>query len=168
MALRDDEWLWNIIRGSTEGAEEGYIRYARDAVLYRDKSAMRLLWKDRTGYYKWHKELAEKSRLRKGEIDVRVQKRGRDYEAYLSAKLGIRSSVFWLKFDPLGTETILCGDDKTGSIKDIYELSEMLTCLKNVWDNELHYYIILFGDSKEGIDDICNKWVNITRDWCIT
>lgn len=53
MSLRDDIWLWSLLREWEPGSADLIAQRIRDFVFYRDKSTVQLSWKTRTIYKKW-------------------------------------------------------------------------------------------------------------------
>lgn len=161
MALRDDVWLWNLIRnwsppaGSNEAA-------ARTALLYRDKSLVTLLWKNRAEYNDWMEDLAGDARMR----DMEMFTPG--YDEWLTKELGKRALTIWLKFSPTEKFMVpLTSEDGREARDELLEVSALAKSLSEVWEKEPQGYIILLGKpSGEGERRrVHDPWVKATAKW---
>jgi len=167
MPFRDDIWLHSLFREHAALLrEDEATRAARGALLYRDKTAMKLIWKNRSEYRNWDQRLFEEAQLRE-DTELPRNTMGRPYERRLSDEFGAETRVFWLPFKPLGGAAIPLTDDKgEGKIGEIFRLSPLTASLKNLWKGEPKYYVVLLGSPT--IEDVGERWLSSTVDLLAT
>lgn len=141
LALRDDTWLWGLIRsGIGLRTGEPMIAAALTSLLYRDTSQVTLLWKNRAEYRGMHDELFAHAGVQK------VKAPGPAYDAHLSEKVGVPVRTHWLRFSPLGDETVwLTNERGDRAPTPLGDDSLLAGSLAEVWENEVRYHVILFG-----------------------
>lgn len=166
MALRDDVWLWWLFRNDKQlEGESGTSKAARNALLYRNKDAITLLWKNRTVYHDLHKKLRGRGGWRG---NVHPNDLGRKYEEWLTDQLGLKAIVFWPGFKPVEERSVHLAGDNGEPLQnpvELLEASPLTNSLKTVWDGEPQYYVILLGQPSEPLDMVRNKWVDVTAQW---
>lgn len=166
MLFRDDVWLWNLLRSEAVDQNDADVMRSRDALFERKKSGIILLWKNRTQYQKYHQQLEKKLTLRK-ELPT-PQKFGRAYEKFLSNKISLKSLVFWLPFQPHGQAKIRLIQEHGNGTEfedDALNSSPLLRSLKDVWEKEPNYYIIIFGKANSDRDKLKEKCLEATKEW---
>ncbi len=166
MALRDDVWLWDLIRRLPESKDEGNVlSAARRALLYRSKGAVCLLWKNRAKYHHAQEQLRQVAEIR----EVPFNRLGRPYEEWLSERLGTLCRIYVNKFSPLGKrKVILTEDGGSVSVGELADLSTVVSSLTDVWRMEPQYHLILFGTgeiSEKKRSEFTDRWVQATSEW---
>lgn len=163
MALRDDVWLWSLLRSAA--ADSGSVAAAKAAVLLRDKASLTLLWKNRTEYHDWQRKLRERS----GKREIQWNLFGRPYERWLTNYLdlgGVKALVFLVSFKPLGRDAIpLVEEGGTKPSGELMDVSKLAGSLQEVWDAEPQYHVVLLGKAKESRLALQRKWLKATSEW---
>jgi hypothetical protein len=161
LLLRDDPWLWSELRKLHEtGPPQASVQAALRALLYRDKSAMTLFWRNRLTYRNWNEQLLSEAGLR----ELALQKLDRNYEHFISGKLGVDIRVFWLNFRPVEPTALPLtdenGDKPSGELLDVSNLTNVLN---EIWDGEPHYFVVALGNASA--ESIRSDWIRHTADW---
>ena len=163
MCLRDDIWLWSLLR-EMEPRDDPAVNAARDALLYRDKSVVTLLWKNRSVYRLLQEDLRRSAELREEKLNN--QQLGRDYERKLTRMLGNRTLAFWLKFQPVGDHVVpLTGEDGQAEVGELGRASALVGLLEKVWEKEPQYYVIILGKPRKNLDMLRQTWIETTTEW---
>ncbi len=160
LALRDDTWLWGLIRSGT-GMRRGepIVEAALASLLYRDTSQVTLLWKNRAEYRGMHDELVARAGVQK------VKALGPAYDAFLSDKMGAPVRTHWLRFSPLGDETVWLTNERGDRAPTALGEDSLLSgSLAEVWENEVRYHVILFGVPRSR-EELRELWLKHTADW---
>jgi HD superfamily phosphohydrolase len=162
LSLRDDIWLWSLIRKSEPDSSDLIGQRIRDFVLYRDKSTVAISWKSRTRYNFWRETLLATAGVRD------IPHLDRSYEEYASAKLGMKVFVFEPMFRPLGRPVVpLTSEDGESDLGDLLKASTLLQSLEAICAAEPEYYVIFFDTApiKSEDEDLLNAWVKVTAQW---
>jgi HD superfamily phosphohydrolase len=160
MSLRDDVWLWSMLR-DMETVNDASTA-ARGLLLRREKQGVGLLWKRRSKYGEWQEKLKAAARVR--EIDT--SRFGREYETWLSERLGCRVLVLWLRFNPIGKDAVSLTSDDGGKVLDeLLAVSPLVASLEEMWQKEPQYYVILVGHEGGVTDKERGAWLEGTREW---
>jgi len=156
MALRDDMWLIGQLRLIATGRrDETSVPAAKRAFLYRDKDAIRLLWKDRTSFREVEDDLKERGGLRR----IDAGKLGRKYEEMISKDLGIKTAVFWPPFRALGRRAVPLVDEGGGkTVGELFSASTLVNSLTSLWETEPQFYCVLLGESPKEDRVLLEKW----------
>lgn len=160
VALRDDPWLWMELREIDAASPS--LQAARRALLYRDKNAMTLLWKNRAQYQGMKARLEQVA----GVHEIPKLRLGRPYQKYISEKLEIPTRTFWLPFEPVSNQHVPLTDE--GGSTDVGELrtqSRIVSSLHNVWSGEPQWYLVFLGKPSGETRAIEKKWIRETAAW---
>ena len=164
-ALRDDVWLWNVLRGMPTAGDRTLAMVKR-AVFYREKQNALNLWKTRPAYHAlWDKV--------KDEADVTEIQLGNiaSYREYLGKKIGARTLIFRVPFKPLSEKAILLYSeaDKKLTGKNLLEASRLIAELEAIWKDEPQEFILLVGKNvRARARRMSDRWVDLTADWIHT
>jgi hypothetical protein len=146
--LRDDIWLHSLFREKADVLmQDESTRASWEAVVYRKKSVMKLIWKNRSEYNHWHSTLFEEAGLRE-RGGLPINRMGRDYEAHLTNEVGAATRAFWLQFRPLGREAIPLTDERGDEeVGELVALSPLTASLRETWEGEPKYYVVILDRS---------------------
>ncbi|MBI2840156.1 MAG: HD domain-containing protein [Acidobacteria bacterium] len=161
MPLRDDIWLWSLLRDHASDITKDPVgKAASAAVFFRDTCELRLLWKNRTEYNEWN----TKAMLSAGKSRMPVFKR--DYEESISRLLKAKVVTYWVKFKPVGDDVIpLSSEQGDKAFGDLAPSSRLIGSLAAIWEGEPQYYVVLLGPAGQKMDDIRKAWVKHTAEW---
>jgi HD superfamily phosphohydrolase len=164
LPLRDDPWLWLELRALyAKRPREASVQAALEAILYRRKSAMTLLWKNRATYNNWNEQLLSEAGLR----NLPRKKLGRKYERFISKQIGAEVRVFWLKFDPVRTEESasvpLTDENGKEDLGELLGISTLTDVLAKIWEGEPRYFTVVLGEVSP--DSLRNQWIKQTAEW---
>lgn len=159
MLLRDDVWLWRLLRENKTNDKTG--KAATLALFERGKKGTTLIWKNRTEYNRLHNEL----RKRSGRRDI--GRFSREYQDWIREKLRVQAFVFWLKFKPVGNDAVPLITDAGKPAGDLIDVSHLVRSLSDVWAEEPQYYVVLIGDTAKDRSAIQEKWVEATYKWLV-
>ncbi|MGC1686242.1 MAG: HD domain-containing protein [Candidatus Acidiferrales bacterium] len=161
LPLRDDPWIWGKIRALYESNPASTsVRAALRVILYRDRDAMELLWKNRSTYNNWNDQLLSQAGLR----ELPREKIDRKYEQFITERLGVEVRVFWLKFKPIeSAEMPLTDENGDEACGELLDVSSLTGVLNEVWRGEPNYFVVLLGNKTA--DAVRNDWIKHTADW---
>jgi HD superfamily phosphohydrolase len=161
LPLQDDPWLWSELRKLHKASpKEPSVRAALRAILFRDKSAMTLFWKNRATYSNWNDQLLSEAGLR----ELAPAKLGRKYEHFISDKLGVDIRVFWLNFRPVEPAALpLTDENGDESIGELLDASNLTSLLNEIWSGEPRYFVVALDNVTE--ESIRSSWIRHSADW---
>jgi len=163
LPLRDDPWLWSELRALyATDPKETSVRSALEAILYRRKDSMTLLWKNRATYNNWNEQLL----LEEGLRELPLRKLGREYERVTTEKLGVDIRVFWLKFQPVESAVLPLTDEngvEDGDNRELLDVSNLASVLDEIWKGEPSYFVVALGEV--AVDSLRNAWIKHTAEW---
>ncbi|OGZ62885.1 MAG: hypothetical protein A2639_00075 [Candidatus Staskawiczbacteria bacterium RIFCSPHIGHO2_01_FULL_34_27] len=160
-ALRDDIWMWNILRG-IESSDQ-YIQMVQEAVFYRKKKNILSLWKTRPTYHALQEKVAEKAR--------RDNPLGFDktitYEQYLSSigNMDTPVLIFDIHFTPVEKNAVYLYSESKKELagKNLSEVSKLISGLEIIWKDEPQYFVLLIGNNiRQKSEKMKEKWINKT------
>jgi HD superfamily phosphohydrolase len=161
MALRDDVWLWTLLRSCDSFKSDPTLKAAQDFAVYRDKSVVPL-WKHRDAYNRWVTACLNAAAL---EIFPQ-EKLDRRYEELLSERLGLKAAVFQLRFHPVGIDTVpLTSEDGARDAGSLLTSSRLIASLDEIWARDPQFYIVIFGTTSNKRDEISLQCVMPTAEW---
>lgn len=161
MPLCDDVWLWSLLRNAdvTFTPDEAV---AREAILCRKKQGMALLWKNRTEYERhFGKLLAQRAN-----VDLK-----REYEEWVSKRLGVRTLAARPRFQPLDSEPAALVDESgmRTTPKTLHEGSALVRALPDIWASEPQVFVVFLGRGaprvQKELDQLRQKWFVNTLEW---
>ncbi|MBI1755459.1 HD domain-containing protein [Candidatus Azambacteria bacterium] len=162
-ALRDDVWLWNVLRSMEPGDETtGMIQRA---VFYREKKHVLNLWKNRPAYHALRRQVEQSAGVRKFNYEP-----DEAYKMELGNHLGVRALMFFVEFKPKEEKTVplYSERDKKLTGKDLADedVSMLVAGLEKIWKGEPQEFIFLVGnDVTERAEELKQKWVAFTAQW---
>jgi HD superfamily phosphohydrolase len=161
MVFIDDPWLWSVVRQHYLSFDKVTQR-AAEALLFRSKKVMTLLWKNRHSYSIWNNELRKVADLER----VPLHRLTRSYEVYLREELNIEARFMYLRFSPLGNHTIhLCNERGSDEVGALQTLSPVAKALNDMWLGEPGYYIALLGEQPMELEELRLQWSRATAKW---
>jgi len=133
----------------------------RNFALFREKrSNVALLWKNRAQFTRWWNNLLEAAQQRT------ITRFPREYEDFVTEKLGITTRCLWRSFRPVGNNAVpLTDENGENDLGDILGSSALLQSLNTVWAAEPQCYIAFFGSVPTGTDSLSTSWVQATAAW---
>lgn len=160
MALRDDVWLWSLLR-NVDHFLEPVERAAYRALVLREKDHTRLLWKNRNEYEECQENLKKAAGVRE------VERFSRRYEDGLSVHLGFQSRVFWLPFRPIDKLVVpLTQEGGDGDEGELLDSSPLTRSLEEIWQGEPQYYVAVMGCQRTtDVKTLRSKWVDFSARW---
>jgi hypothetical protein len=164
--IQKQDGISNIVKDTVEKLMSSKNIASKDVCFKREKSNTMLLWKNRVDYQEYHQDLSRKLNSRADTLNLYPQKFGRAFEKSLSKKIGHKSVVFWLPFQPLEREKIRLTDEigKNEMKDDAVETSPILSSLQRIWDAEPHYYIIVFTSSLLDKNTVKESWLSAAKE----
>ncbi len=159
--LRDDVWLWSVLRSMEADSET--TRMIQRAVFYREKKNVLNLWKTRPAYHALHKAAGDR-------VDAAVAK-VEDLDAFrghLNRHMSVPVLLFEVEFRPLGSRAVpLYSEAKKGlTDKHLLEVSRLVADLETIWKDEPQYFILLVGkNARARAQRLTERWVDLTADW---
>lgn len=172
MTLRDDVWLWSKLRDmhstSPKLPDPNIQQCCLDAVLFRKNGGITPLWKNRVEYQEVTAWLTQKLERAALAHEINPQRFGPRYEQYISRKLDIPAVLYWCKFKPIDRDyPIPLTDDKKGVTEEGHLLasSPVTNGLRDIWDAEPQFYVVLLGEYSGAKKDLIRKWVEVTFNW---
>jgi HD superfamily phosphohydrolase len=161
MCLRDDVWLWSLLRDMPIPSSDKALVAVRDVAIYRDmKPNLMLLWKHRSQYTHWRDRVLEASQKRT------ITKFNSQYEDVVSKKLGVKVLCLWLSFGPTGNNAVpLTSENGDDDLGDLMDSSALIRSLSGVWAHEPQGYVALFGEIPKDTDSVREAWVQATAEW---
>ena len=157
MALRDDIWLWSLIRDHASFKHNETLNAAYKFAIHRDKSGVMPLWKRRNAYSQWVTGCLRIAGLDK----LPLEKLNRPYEEFLGSKLGFRAVCFHLRFTPVGAETVpLTTEGGEEDFESLRSSSALVSSLQEIWARDPQFYLLIFGQdsrNRKEISEECNR-----------
>ena len=157
-ALRDDVWLWNVLRGMPTDDET--TQMIKRAVFYREKQHVLNLWKGRIAYH-------EITRQAKDQANVSVFDYGfpEVYIHELIMGLDVQSVLlFKPPFEPISEELIRLYSEQQSILtgQHLLEVSKLVATLDALWEEEPREFTILIGENVRAREsELKEQWVNI-------
>lgn len=160
-ALRDDVWLWSVLRGMK--ADNETTRMIQRAVFYREKGNVLNLWKTRPAYHALHRMVEDAARVTAFELEDTDP-----YRTHLGNHLGAQALVFKVPFTAISREKVrLYSEAKKGLTgKNLLEVSRLIADLEAIWKDEPQEFILLVGKNvQDRVKRLTERWVQLTADW---
>lgn len=160
-ALRDDVWLWSILRDME--ADNESTRMIQRAVFYREKQNVLNLWKTRPAYHALRKRVADAARVTAFELEDTDS-----YRANLGNRLGVQALVFKVPFRAISKEAVrLYSEARKGLTgKNLLEVSRLIADLETIWKDEPQDFVLLVGkNARARAEGLTERWVQMTADW---
>lgn len=160
-ALRDDVWLWNILRDmKTRDEVTGIIQRA---VFYREKRNVFNLWKTRPAYHALRKMVADKAN-----VTVFGFERPDAYRSHLNGRLGVQVLMFNPPFEAISERKVLLYSEMEKRLTDrnLLEVSRLVADLEAIWKAEPQEFILLVGkNARARAARLTEQWIRLTADW---
>ena len=160
-ALRDDVWLWSVLREMpTDG--DRTLEIVKRAVFYREKRNTFNLWKTRPGYHALREGAAKKANVADFEVrDINA------YCAYLSRRLKVRVLGFEPPFQALSKKRIMLYSEERKSVgKEIRDVSRLIAGLETLWKNDpQEFYLFVGNNARTRRRQLRKQWTNETSEW---
>jgi hypothetical protein len=159
MALRDDIWLWSIIRDHASFKDNLTLSAAYKFAIHRDKSGVIPLWKCRNAYSQW-----VTARLKIAGLDnFPLEKLDRPYEEFLRSKLRFRVVCFQSRFAPVGMETVpLTTEGGEEDFESLRSSSALVSSLQEIWVRDPQFYLLIVGQDSRQREEISEKCIRLT------
>ena len=160
-AMRDDVWLWNVLRGM-EACDE-LTHMIQRAVFFREKSNVVNLWKNRPAYHELREKVMRKARttdLYFGMIPL--------YERCLTDNLDIDTFIFEVRFSPISKDAVLLYSERDKKLtgKNLLDISRLVADLDAIWKSEPQEFILLVGHNvAKQLDSMKRQWIDLTARW---
>lgn len=161
-ALRDDVWLWNILRG-LETSNDATAEMIKRAVLFREKKNVLNLWKGRISYHEmWDKV---KKRARVNIIDLGIFEL---YMGHLKVQMQVPILSFKIPFKAVSERSTFIYSEKRKELtgKSLVDVSHLIENLEPIWKSEPQRFI-LFVDKDIVASAIqrTQQWIDFTAQW---
>lgn len=164
-ALRDDVWLWGILRGMEP--EDETTRMIQNAVFYREKKNVLNLWKNRPAYHALREQVE-----RNAGVENFDYKPAESYGIELGNHLGVQALMFSVEFKPRGKNKIPLYSEKdkklTGGNLADENVSMLVADLEKIWKGEPQEFILLVGENVNTVEKagrLKQKWTEFTARW---
>lgn len=160
-ALRDDVWLWSVLRDME--VDDEIARRIQRTIFYREKKNVLNLWKHRPEYH----ELREQVKLKARVTGIDYGFVGL-YKNHLTERIGV--DVLWFKvpFKPISEKAILLysEDEQRLTGKNLLDVSRLITDLEDIWKSEPQEFILLVGENvAEKARELKRQWIELTASW---
>ena len=161
-ALRDDVWLWNILRG-LETSNDVTVEMIKRAVFFRDKRNILNLWKGRITYHELRDEVKRRARLEYIEEQL--------FELYLDhlrQQLNMTILGFRVPFRPISNRATYLYSEKEGKLigKSLISASRLVAHLESIWQAEPQEFVLLVGENYSALSNqLKEQWVESTVAW---
>jgi HD superfamily phosphohydrolase len=167
-ALRDDIWLWGILRMLITSGDETAEMIKR-AVLLREKKHLLNLWKSRPAYQRINEELARVARIQDTRsIDATHFGLTGMYESETRNRIGAHLLRFRTSFTPVGEKRkfLYSEGEKKLPDKHLTEVSRLLASLNEIAKGDPQYFVLLVGRNiarKRAEKE--KDWITLTAQW---
>lgn len=163
--LRDDIWLWNILREMNPHGDRT-LEMVKRTIFFREKHNTLNLWKTRPGYHALRKRTADEAGVAGFAIE--------DLDSYcrhLSKRMRIRVLGFEPSFEPISEKKVLLYSEEKKELtgKEIREVSRLIAGLKTLWEDDPQEFYLFVGKNARARKDLLrDRWVKETADWIRT
>lgn len=160
-ALRDDVWLWSVLRGMKADTE--VTRMVQRAVFYREKGNILNLWKTRPAYHALRNLVADKANVTAFAFD-----RSDAYRSHLGGRLEVQVLMFRPPFKAISKERIRLYSEARKELtgKNLLEVSRLIADLEAIWKDEPQEFILLVSKNASArAEQLTKRWVQLTADW---
>ena len=160
--LRDDVWLWNILREMNTGGDRT-LEMVKRSVFFREKSNTLNLWKTRPGYHALRKRAADEAGVAGFAIE--------DLDSYcrhLSRSMRIRVLGFEPPFKALSEKKIMLYSEEKKELtgKEIREVSRLVASLNTLWEDDPQLFLLLVGkNAMARKTQLRGQWAGETAEW---
>ncbi len=157
-ALRDDVWLWNILR-ETDTTEGSMLEMTKRAVFFREKRNVLNLWKGRLAYHDLQDQVKRKARV--GVVDTGL------FDLYLHElrqQLQVTVLGFELKFMPISNRATFLYSEKERKLtgKSLIGVSRLIADLDSIWKAEPQEFVMLVGDNcLANAGQLTERWIDV-------
>lgn len=161
-ALRDDVWLWNILR-EMDPAINPVLEMIKRAVFFREKRNVLNLWKGRLTYHDLQDQVKTKARvdvINIGLFDL--------YLHELRRQLQVTVLGFELPFEAISNRATFLYSEKEQKLigKSLVGVSRLIADLDSIWKDEPPHNILLVGeDCLASSHQLTEQWIDITAQW---
>ncbi|HVS79699.1 MAG TPA: hypothetical protein VHF05_01845 [Candidatus Paceibacterota bacterium] len=161
-ALRDDIWLWNILRGLRQENNTTFDMIKR-AVFYREKENTLNLWKMRTDYHEI--EDAVKSRARVNAVDYGI------FDFYihnLEVNTGVKVFSFPVKFTSISKREVPLYSESSKKLtgKSLLKASKIVSDIETMMKDEPQQFFMLVGENARAhASKLRQDWIDLTARW---
>lgn len=164
--LRDDIWLYGLIRGA-DFSDDALLDKLRNALLFREKEYMLTLWKDRVGFQEMSELLQKKTQRPVIHPELLLKP---EYRKHILEEIGLWVMVYEPRLTVEPEIKIALYSEKNKRLNGAYfeKISKLLPSLREFWNNEPRYYVVLFGDigsTDEHQQQHRNRWLDATASW---
>ena len=161
-ALRDDPWLWNVLREiDTQG--DITIEMIKRAVLFREKVNVLNLWKGRITYRELWDQV--KRRARVDTVDYGLLE---VYVNHLREKMHVTILKFDVPFKPLSNRATFIYSEKERKLsgKSLIDVSRLIADLRPIWEDEPQEFLLLVGENCTAeVHRLTQEWITATAEW---
>ncbi|MBI4068417.1 HD domain-containing protein, partial [Candidatus Kaiserbacteria bacterium] len=161
-ALRDDVWLWNVLRGM-DSVGDPLTQMIQRAVFYREKNNVLNLWKGRLAYRELEERIQEKARVNAvnfGFFDLYLQ--------YLKEQLKVPIFKFESPFVPISERAVLIYAEKEKRLsgKSLVGASRLVADLNEIWKSEPQRFLLLVNSNIAArVEYFRRQWIELTARW---
>ncbi len=162
-SLRDDVWLWGILRNMEADGE--VTRMIQHAVFYREKRNVLNLWKTRPEYHELREVVADRANVN---VTALALERPEAYQSHLSRRLGVQLLMFRPPFEAISKERVrLYSESKKGFTgRSLLEVSRLIANLEVIWKDEPQEFILIVDkNARSRAKRLTERWVTLTADW---
>lgn len=161
-ALRDDVWLWNILR-EMDPARDPVLEMIKRAVFFREKRNVLNLWKGRLTYHDLQDQVKTKARVDVVNIGL--------FDLYLHElrqQLQVTVLGFELPFEAISNRATFLYSEKERKLigKSLVGVSRLIADLDSIWKDEPPNNILLVGENcLANTGQFIGQWVDVTASW---
>lgn len=157
-SLRDDTWLWNVLRGIE--AKDNLVKIIQRAIFYREKQNVFSLWKTRPTYHELWERVKKEARvlvIDYGKPDM--------YSEFLTKNIGIYALIMKVEFKPLTKDAVLLYSEAKKKLtgKNLLDVSELVAHIETLWKDEPQEFILFAGKNvAQRAEQLKKKWFDLT------
>lgn len=162
LALRDDVWIWNVLRTLPVPAHSS-LALAKEALIFRKREHVLSLWKRRTDFHR-----IERSALNLGRLANPQKTHSLELEALAKSELGIDARYFSVGArKPEGAKIPLYSElSGVPTGENLLQASRLVQDLNGIWGDEPTYYMVLIGEDV-GLHraKYVSEWIKAYAEW---